>query len=165
MKRQSQELIEQAYNRGYKAGYDKAFATLNENWQLVTSEAEEKGRNEAWEAAMKICSDEGLTLDEVNTIFRHRHVGTIFLEYSASEAIEKLKEYEEKKEISIGDEVITSGGTKFIVLHLYGDRKAFDGLYVNGAGADTKLDISRVIKTGRTFPQIAEVLKKLKEGE
>lgn len=54
MKRQAKELIEQAYNRGYKAGYDKAFATLNENWQLVTSEAEEKGRNEAWEVARKL---------------------------------------------------------------------------------------------------------------
>ena len=41
MKKQAQELIEQAYQRGFKAGYDKAFSTLNENWQLVTSEVEE----------------------------------------------------------------------------------------------------------------------------
>lgn len=57
MKRQAAELIEQAYNRGFKAGYDKAFATLNENWQLVTSEAEEKGRNEVLDY-LKECVNE-----------------------------------------------------------------------------------------------------------
>jgi len=94
MQRQAQELIQQAYHRGFKTGYDKAFSTLNENWQLVTSEAEEKGRNESWELAYRLVFNQG----NIRDVFDTESLGRIFETYSASEAIERLKAYEEKKQ-------------------------------------------------------------------
>lgn len=125
----------------------------------------EQGRNEAWGALrtviglgepLEICGVEG---------FRSFVCGV-----SASKAISIIKAYKEKKkqensEIHVGDEVVLSDGTKLIVLSLSKDRETFDGIYVDGSGADILLDKSRVNKTGRHCPEIEEALKKMQEGE
>lgn len=84
MKKQAQELIEQAYKRGFKDGRRNGI---------------EEGRYEAWEALKKISEMEGYKLYD------------IFKEFSASEVVEKLRAYEkrmeqeENKKIKVGDEI------------------------------------------------------------
>lgn len=88
MQRQAQELIEQAYERGYKAGQE-----------ADKDKYIEQGRNEAWEAARKIYSsmaEGGLSGDEIFSIFGDYNC--IVNDYSASEAIEKIKAYEAQKQ-------------------------------------------------------------------
>ena len=167
MKRQAQELIDQAYQRGLKAGVESCIDSLTADIERYI----EKGRNEAWEALKRICCyGKGcLSGSELEEIFGTSNDSDIILHNTASEAIEKIKAYEEQKqedsEIHIGDEVAFPDGYKFIVGGLEMGGCTFDGLYVNGNGVDTGLDKSRVTKTGRTFPEIVEVLKKIQEGK
>lgn len=96
------QLIDQAYRRGYDAGIVDGSKSVK-NWnecerKLRIDEAIEKGRQEAWEAAKKIAND--LPFE----IFGLKH-GSIMSSplnldetMTASEAIEKIHAFEEKKE-------------------------------------------------------------------
>lgn len=154
MKRQARDLIDQAYQRGFKAGVEYQ----KENYQDTQTELIEQGRNEAWEAAKKIYLK-----------FPHKNVVAIFTTYSASEAIEKLKEQkkqEEDAEIRVGDEVILNDALN------YGDKAVVtgdlpDGFCIMKHDGSTSFKYKENIgkKTGRTFPEIAEVLNKMQEGK
>ena len=82
-----------------------------------------------------------------------------FMKFNASEAIAKIKEYEDsKQEIKVGDEVITASG-KAVVMGV--GPVHFEYVYADGShGYD---EVKNVKKTGRHFPEIAEVLQKMKE--
>lgn len=164
MKRQANELIEQAYNRGYKAGQES-------DKDIFISGILEQGRNEAWEAAKKVFNDE-VTLSifglfDIHECIVYSPLNSIQT-MTASEAIQKIREYEEKKkqeedsEIRVGDEVIyRHGELTGIVTSIYKTKK-FDILWNDGSVGQEK-NISDFKKTGRTFPQIVEVLKKMQE--
>ena len=86
----------------------------------------EDGRNETWWAARKIVlsPDEGGTsLLTLFAIFGCGSMQQAFRKNSASEAIEKLKAYEEQKadeEVEVGDEVTDiQSGANFLVTHLW----------------------------------------------
>lgn len=177
MKKQAQELIEQAYQRGYKAGYEEGKGqTWSEEVKKYEIEPDKKneyieqGRNEAWEAVKKIylpTDDGGLPGGEIMKIFGELSWFRILTKFSASEVVEKLCAYEEKKQkedskIHIGDEVAFPfpGGSKFIVVSISENGEIFDGLSINGV--NLALDKDHVTKTGRNFPEIMEVLKKMK---
>lgn len=160
LRNQASELIEQAYQRGFKGG----FKTGREsgNFGLV-----EQGRNEAWEAARKITLsiiDGGLDMEELTEIFGVNTFSHMFKNNTASEAISKIKAYEEKKqeeEICVGDEVELNE-VKVIVTKTNG--KYFNGAECNGR-VYSGLELRLWKKTGRTFPEIAEVLKKMQEDK
>lgn len=168
MKRQANELIEQAYNRGYKAGYDKAFATLNENWQLVTSEAEEKGRNEAWEVSKKILT---MGSKKQNEIFGDYMDLNVIESVSASEAIQKIHEYEEKKKqeeddkIKVGDEVyLIDSNHPRVVTCIFCENGDYEkAVQITESGRWVVDKISELHKTGRHFDAIEEVLNQMQE--
>ena len=86
----------------------------------------------------------------------------VFLKFTASEAVEKIKAYEQKKEeqIQVGDEVIAPMGVA-VITEITDERFCF--VHADGSlGFDYKRDAPR--KTGRHFPEIAEVLKKMREN-
>jgi len=171
MKRQAQELIEQAYHKGFKAGRED-----RQDWE--TSQADrliEKGMNMAWEAARKILNACGRNNKFLDDTFGVHAVFDIINTYSAPEAIEKIREWEEKQtqedaEIKVGDEVRVGeeGRNAFsAVVHLVGDRGdciVYQCISANGLHY-TCTSNDAIRKTGRTFPEIAEVLKKMQEGE
>ena len=149
------ESIRNAYDKGYKQGFNEGF-----------NDGKAQGRNEglfeAWECARKIA----LRKDEARNAFHDIAPVKVFEEYSASEAIAKIKEYEEKQkqadsEIKVGDEVGNAKG-KYIITkilsHHYANVMATDG-------GMAYIDPTRYKKTGRTFPQIAEVVEQLKEEQ
>lgn len=114
MKRQAQELIEQAYQRGYNAGYEEGKGqTWSEEIKKYEIEPEkalkyiEQGRNEAWEAAKKILippCDGGLATVELKKIFGESGA-YIFNNFTVSEAIEKIRAYDEKKKQKEDEEI------------------------------------------------------------
>ena len=115
------------------------------------------GKCEAWEATRKISH---MSMAERNEVFGNFKMVGVTDNFSASEVIEKIRQYEqEKEEIQVGDEVIAPMGVA-IVTKITSDRFLFihaDGSY----GFDYKKDAPR--KTGRHFHEIAEVLQKMKE--
>lgn len=156
MKKQAQELIEQAYNRGYKAGYE---ACKEPKDALI-----EKGRNEAWEAARKIMQ---MNIVEKHAIFGEigRMTYSVILELSASEAIEKIKSYEEQKkedsEIRVGDEVYFLDPTATrVVTCIYKFNEVTKAVQITSNGKWVLDDICDLHKTGRHFDEIENVLKK-----
>lgn len=85
---------------------------------------------------------------------------SIFTKYTASEAIAKIKEYEDSKEYRVGDE-FENGTEKFVVLKM--DGKEIDR-YIDGDGKTyvMKEKYSVMCKTDRHFPEIAAVLEKMR---
>lgn len=161
------ERMKRCYDYGYEDG--KADTPFTD-----TEEAEEKaynrGLNDAWEVARKLVHPRlgGYTEEQKHRIFvQYISSDSILQNFSASEAIAKIKAYEDKQkqdaEIKVGDEVIVQVDrigfvTGFDVL--------FDRVYVTTKdGWSDAFGRSFVKKTGRTFPQIAEVLKEMRGAE
>jgi hypothetical protein len=88
------------FQRGYEKGYEEGKGqTWSEETLKTESEMYAKGLNDAWECAKKIIlteSEGGLSLGEHVEIFGAYPATIIFKNYTASEAIAKIKEYEEK---------------------------------------------------------------------
>lgn len=158
--------VEEAYHKGFEVGQHEA-----------TTLEYQQGLDDTWEAAKKIFGyefDGGLPVDELRNAFGFKSgpfcTADILRTNTASEAIAKLKAYEEQQkadEIKVGDEVIALRG-KAIVIRRYKDE------YQNNEDACEYwyYDIGKIDhdatynlrKTGRHFPQMAELVKAMKEG-
>ena len=167
MKKQAQELIDQAYQRGKSAAEFKAQEIHDKGYAAGI----EQGRNEAWQTAKKIMSqnDASWGMKEMKEIFGSSYSTDILHDLSASEAIEKIRAYEEWKrqgeEIRVGDEVLFNGCAKSVVLRT-GKRDLENYSFIMCSdGSGGKCENWKLKKTGRTFPEIVEVLKKMKEDE
>lgn len=75
--------------------------------------------------------------------------------------------YAQVHKIKIGDEVEnTQTGVKFIVTHLWENNQGEQGVSgFNQECSAFSTTLSLVVKTGRTFPEIATVLEKMREGQ
>ena len=130
----------------------------------------EDGLNEAWECAKKIeapTAEGGLSGRELALIFKDgATLYKAFKNYSAREAVTRIKEYEEEQkkaaEIKIGDEVTDNDGWNGVVTCI-----SPDGEYLVVTlqdGSTLRWEKEHFKKTGRHFPEIAEVLKQMQEG-
>jgi len=161
-----QKQVEEAYQRGLEEG-KKAFDLL----ESERNSEYQRGLNAAWEAARKIFGyeiDGGIPIDKIGRVFGYSEDATfctadIIRHNTASEAIEKLKAYEEKQkaddEIKVGDEVDWSGD-KFIVTRIfqpYDKAEECDGVDMDGCTYHDVL-ISGLTKTGRHV-DITDMLK------
>lgn len=149
------KIYDEARARGYDEGRARGY---------------QEGLFDAWEAARKIGSNSMCSLKEMGFKFEPQSVGYnpswyVVQIYSASECIEKIRQYEQEKEeqIQVGDEVrnIQHGWTAVVSAI---DRECMTLMDTNGKLGDG-YDMNRFIKTGRHFPEIAEVLKKMRESE
>ena len=142
--------------------------------EYVRKEAYKEGREagikdgmcEAWEVARKIIHmPEGDLLELFDAYSSVCTPVQVMLKYDATEAIAKIKEYEDgKQKINVGDEVEnTQTGVKFIVTHQWKNNRGeqgVSGLNYECSAFSTTLDLVR--KTGRHFPEIAAVLEKMR---
>ena len=159
------ELEKQAYQRGYEGAYDTAYADAEEIYDSGKRVMYQKGLKDAWEAARKICLEEcdgGMQISVIKDIFNVSYYRDALRDYSASECIEKIRAYElEKEEIQLWDEVINGRNFKGTVTDIKDDGMLTifcqDGTWINSHTRFWK-------KTGRHFPEIAEVLQKMKEN-
>lgn len=97
VKREVDKQIKAAYKRGYQKGYSEEY----EARQSAVDIAYKRGLNDAWKCARKI-GDASCTYLEsmgfMNLEYRDRNASwDCVMKYSASEAIAKIKEYEEKQ--------------------------------------------------------------------
>jgi hypothetical protein len=161
------ELTTNIYKRGYAEG-QKCVSKRVEDEETVEDiyrKGFENGLEQAWECAKRI---NNMTMDECEKVFgEYRYFGTIAHNLTASEAIAKIKEYEDKQtdEIRVGDEVRIGATPKdcleptFVVLCIDKDRV---DLMSSAGGYSVLANYDGCYKTGRHFPQIAEVLEQMK---
>ena len=170
-------LQDDAYNKGYaqcqddysdalKHAKDTAYKKGLHDGESKCGYCNEyqRGLDDAWEAARKIghCKLWG---DYTKDTGKPSVCAVAVLDhYTAYEAIEKLKAYEEKQktdnEIKVGDEVETKDGKRFIVT-TFGS--GFDGDIAVGVCADgfgLGVDLKELCKTGRHF-DISSILKEM----
>jgi hypothetical protein len=107
--------LEETYQKGFEAGSHEA-----------TTLEYQQGLNDAWECAKRIVltkTDENspyFTIDELIEIFGYCTSQNVLCTYSASEAIEKVKAYEEQQkadEIKVSD-IITDGKINYLVIDI-----------------------------------------------
>ena len=158
----AQKQVNEAYQRGLEDG-KKAFDLLD----AERDSEYQRGLNDAWEAARKIVTWPDRSL--VNSDSFDLDPGeNIFTKYSASEAITKLKAYEEKQkaydEIKVGDEVVWTEDedTVIIVTIIYTSSgiEWCDGICRDGKVYQIITEHAR--KTGRHF-DIDKILEEMKE--
>ena len=163
--------------RSIKATWGNTIMTLD-NIKSSLKANRQQAVDEAWECAKRIAltkTDKDcpyFTVTELEKIFGCSTLQSVFYTYSASEAIEKVKAYEEQQkadEIKVGDEVcfVFAGGETiepFIVFSIKDDngKKYYEGIQTSdGRWVSGGL---KYYKTGRHFPQVAELFKAMKEG-
>lgn len=89
----------------------------------------EDGLNDAWETAGKIVS--AIPCDDLIDIFDTDYWKEIFKDKTASEAIEKIKAWEdEKNKIHVGDVIETEDGCNAVVIRINDD--TFTALFKDG---------------------------------
>ena len=161
------------WDAGYTTGYGKG---LQERWKEHKEDCDQcskgyrqqiedaytKGLNDAWECASKIVLDTGD--GGLGACGRNEAFGLgdraypIMHTHTVSEAIEKLREYEVKKdEIKVGDEVIDSNEILFVVTEVHMDTVTV----MNCVGHSYQLWKSGLKKTGRHFP-IEDILEQMR---
>lgn len=162
------DIFDKGYDQGYKDGKDEAYKS-----PVPTQDAYQQGLDDAWECAKKIAlnlCDGGIDVSILSRIFGVSGdvPFKILKNFSAQEAIGKIKEYEEKTkqvygEINVGDEVITnvtgykgvvvgvsSSGRLSVLFNEYDFPQIEDGIYR---------------KTGRHYDGIEEILKAMRDEE
>lgn len=130
----------------------------------------EDGLNDAWKAARIIfvpVDKGGLSVEEINQIFFNnnpRAPHNVFDNYSALEAITKIKEYEEEQKVKVGDEVIYDR-EKCIVTAIANEGRTIMLLGLGGGYmVRTTRDEIQGKCTGRHFPEMIDILKQMQEG-
>lgn len=139
---------EAVYDKGYKDGLEKA-----------------------WEIAKKIFTpqrayEEAYGRDELDIIFGEGFTSFDLAQMTAFEVLDKVEHYEkqkaEKDKIKDGDEVRLDDGTKGVVVF-----SSTDGHLnvVNAYGGMRSYNATEVVKTGRHFPQMVEMMKKMRDND
>ena len=120
-----------------------------------------KGLSDAWEAAKKLARMDTETSENVTGYFG---LFRIMENLTPMQAIEKIRQYEQEKRFCVGDEFENETGKRFVILKMDGTEIE---RYMDWEGKTycmiAKYKVIR--KTGRHFPEIAEVLRKMKETE
>lgn len=143
-------------DEAYAEGYTLAESKYREARHQLGLETYQRGLDDAWDAARKIAlaeSDGGMSTDAFGKVFGFFAASNILKNNTATEAIEKIREYEKQKrqetKIHIGDEVFfTMFGRKIKGIAV--DREV-DGAWnvVGEKGALMKIGTADLTKTGR----------------
>lgn len=155
--------LERVKKEAYDKGYHDGYFVGDESWKDIVHEKEEefyqKGLSDAWEAARKILfnpDDGGMSAIDVNEVFGESS-WTVMKDFSASEVVAKIKEFEDSKQkIKVGDEV-EDGVANLVVLEINEDGTV-EGFTNYGSVVHA---IPRK-KTGRYFPEVVALLKNMK---
>lgn len=167
MKEEIEEKIHEFIEHMYKIGYEDGQKDIIETSKETATIGYEKGLNDAWTAIRKIIPlwEKGYTW----YIFDSIDIDWIFKRYSASEAIQKIKEYEQKQnkdEIKVGDEVTLdlSFEDNYIVIGIDNDKEEYYCLNKDNKDNLTRiLPKKRLFKTGRHFFDLNEKPKENNE--
>lgn len=127
-----------------------------ETYEQGRKDGKIEGRAEVWVVARDI---DHMSDDDIKACFECGFSG-VFEKYTASEAIEKIKAWEDgKQKINVGDEVEAVYG-KAVVIEILGNNKSVIYMYHNASTGVSGID--KVTKTGRHFTEIDSVLEKMR---
>lgn len=163
VKQDAETIRKEAYDKGYQ----DATVKIGSDEQAVAEKAYQKGLNDAWDAARKILlskEDGGLLeYDERKAVFGYGNYFLVLKKCSASEAVEKIRQYEQEQEqpMQVGDEVVGGKGGRGIITKISDDSDHFNVMWENGSTGYYMIGDFK--KTGRHFPEIVEVLRKMRE--
>jgi len=148
-----QKQVDEAYQRGLHEGNDIGY-----------KDGVNDGRNEAWEAARKIAQQWEEDTDTEHRLVIDDSIRVTLDSMTASEAIAKLKAYEEKQKaddsIIAGDEVKAEDGTAVFFVTWMSDRCICG---IDKEGKCYSYEPKEICgKTGRHF-DIPKILKEMKE--
>ena len=153
----------EAYDKGYHDGHNVCYENAKDLMEEKKNEAYQHGLADAWEAARKIALMDTETSENVTGYFG---LFRIMDNLTASEAIAKIKEYEDgKQEIKVGDEVerILDGEVDSKAVFLEENKGYYHCLFWTGSFFTTlSYPKKQFRKTGRHFPEIAAVLEKMR---
>lgn len=136
------------------------------------SAAYQRGLDDAWEAARKIVDSRNFT--ELSSAFDGGNDETggftvrtpyyVIQNYTAAEALARIRAYEEAQKIHVGDEVtIKPNNKKGVVLECHVPDICNEDKYSVLCGNMTEFVVKRwITKTGRHFPEVAALLDKMK---
>ena len=150
------EFAENIFFEGFQDGQQYEL----DHTPIDVEDAYQSGLNDAWECAKKIAN---MSEEEYKKVTGRDFKTGILGNISASEAIKKVKQYEESKfanenntpiEIKVGDEVGGSG-----VVTRIKDEIVYV-LWKDGSCGD--FDKKYLVRTGKHYPQISEVLSQMK---
>ena len=155
----TEQVREEAYEDGYKTAKVQCNIQAEKDLREVGERHYQKGLSDAWEAARKIWEYNATTLNKIFSKCCYSVVQDILRKYSASEVIEKIRQYEQEQEIKVGDEVEAVAG-KAVIIQVFGNG---DVRYMYPDASIGFNDSCSITRTGRHFPEIAKVLRKMKE--
>lgn len=157
----------EAYQRGYETAKHECMDYPKQAYtDTLRMDVYQKGLSDAWEAARKLylpIEYGGIPVNVLHQMFDNKSIKGIFMKVSVSEVIEKIRQYKQEKEeqIQVGDEVISEDDIKAVVIDM--DDYLLHVLDKNGVVQGWPRE--DVVKTDRHFPEIAEVLQKMREGQ
>jgi len=161
LKTQVLTCIETAYDKGYKSGINDG--NINDGtFAAKFKEAYDNGLNDAWECARKIL--DAVVPYDYWDIGSGNHISSVIRHYSADEAMQKIKEYEDRQkktddEIHVGDEFYLLNGTyKHTVIGFSNNGEI---LALRSDGTPVWCTCEEILKTGRKYP-VVEILEGLK---
>ena len=173
MRNLNDSLIWERMKRCYDFGYEDGKADTP---FIDTEEAEEKaynrGLNDAWEVARKLVHPRlgGYTEEQKHRIFvQYISSDSILQNFSASEAITKIQESEDKQkqdtEIKVGDEIRLHDAIEVVTSVMSTGLQTIDASGNTSTWYYNTYPLETWEKTGRHFPQIAEVLAEMRGAE
>lgn len=128
----------------------------------------QRGLEDAWECSRRLLfnvEDGGMSTSELCEIFHRYGSYSILKDYSVQEVMKRIEEYEKQKDaIKIGDEVKFNHDDIKATVMDQSDKEGMWWLYTENGCIEEWQD-AYFRKTGRTFPQIEEVLKAMQRGE
>lgn len=165
--------MQDAYEQGYETGHKDGEARGIDKMNNLSKEAYTKGLENAWECARKVilsCGEGGYDAGTIKDLFGMSY-HDVLKECKPNKVVEIFKEYEQQKQdatdindgsIKVGDEVYFEDyEDKRVVTNV--DDGIICAFSLDSSYAMTCIE--KIHKTGRTFPQIAEVLEQLRGEE
>ena len=173
-----EQVKKEAYEEGYESGFVAGHLKAEKSGQKFYEDGYKRGLVDAWEAAKKIALDKedgGLDTVAYCEIFGYgKGFGTILKKFSASEAIEKIRQYEQKQEeIKVGDVVRIKSApeVEIWVTDIDEDGNLLSGLalktvddYCDMGDTYANMGVCKFERTGRHY-NVPTVLEKMKEGQ
>lgn len=167
----SSELGE-AYHKGLEEGKKQtkvqAHLDVCHDIERVARCNYQKGLDDAWECARRLVLETSLNEAEHMGFIAKEESAEILRDYTVTAAMKAVELYDEKPKakIKVGDEVapINALSRPFVVVSVRDN--VIHGFDLNG-GCTSRgyfLHETHLKKTGRHFPQVAELLKAMKEG-
>lgn len=149
------------------AGYEDGY---NDGYKAAQTEEYQRGLEDAWEAAKKLSI---MTPEEAEKVFHGAEKYNRFnLGYSGAEAIKKLQDYMQKEKadhaIRVGDEVKfchNSPDMEPLVVTALMPNSDKDLLCITVRGKYIAVQSKQVVKTGRHFDQVAELMNAMRGND